>query len=253
MKAVVLAAGRGSRLAPFTDDRPKCLIEVGGRTLLDRQVTALRGAGARSVGVITGWRPEGFARLPLTRWHNSRWASTTMVDTLVRAEAWLTSDTTLVSYGDIVYASADAAALAALDAPIAVAYDPRWRTLWERRFTDPLADAETFALDATGRLAEIGGRPSRLEDVTGQYVGLLRFTPQGWREVRRVLAAGPAVAHMTDLLARVVRAGRLPVSAVPLSHPWFEFDHVCDLALGRPVVAALDALETEDLVPGGTA
>ncbi|MEV0266919.1 phosphocholine cytidylyltransferase family protein [Streptomyces sp. NPDC050617] len=253
MKAVILAAGRGSRLAPFTDDRPKCLIEVDGRTLLDRQVTALRRAGARSVGVITGWRAEGFAHLPLTRWHNPRWADTTMVDTLVRAEAWLTCDTTLVSYGDIVYAAADASALAALDAPIAVAYDPRWRTLWERRFTDPLADAETFAVDSGGRLTEIGGRPSRLEDVTGQYVGLLRFTPEGWREVRRVLATEPAAAHMTDLLARVVRAGRLPVATVPLRHPWFEFDHVYDLALGRPVVAALDALETDGHVPGGAA
>lgn len=243
MRAVVLAAGRGSRLAPFTADRPKCLLQLAGRTLLDRQVTALRRAGAAAVGVVTGWHPEGFAGLPLKQWHNPRWAATTMVESLAQAEDWLLRGTTLVGYGDIVYSWADAAALAAVDAPLAVAYDPHWRSLWERRFADPLADAESFALDSEGRLTDIGGRPKRLDDVYGQYMGLLRFTPAGWREVRRVLAEHHPISHMTDLLARVVRAGRLPVAAVPASQPWFEFDHPSDLVLGRTVVAELDALE----------
>ena len=41
MKAVILAAGRGSRLGKYTDDKPKCLIEIGGETLLDRELRLL--------------------------------------------------------------------------------------------------------------------------------------------------------------------------------------------------------------------
>ena len=205
MRAVVLAAGRGSRLAPHTEDRPKCLLEIGGRTLLERQTAALRRAGATEVGAVTGWCASAFTGLRLPCWHNPRWERTTMVETLAHAEQWLTSGTTLVSYGDIVYSAADASALAAVDAPLAVAYDPRWRALWERRFADPLADAETFVLDRAGHLADIGGRPKRLADVQGQYMGLhprrMAGSPQGAR--RSFGGRGP---H--DGSARPDRAGR---------------------------------------------
>lgn len=57
MKGLILAGGRGSRLRPYTDDRPKALVEVGGRSLLDRQVAALRLAGPRtSARSPAGWQ-----------------------------------------------------------------------------------------------------------------------------------------------------------------------------------------------------
>jgi hypothetical protein len=62
-------------------------------------------------------------------------------------------------------------------APLAVAYDPAWLALWTRRFGDPLLDAETFRLDPSGHLLEIGNKPQRVEEVQGQYMGLLRFYP----------------------------------------------------------------------------
>ena len=58
MRGLVLAAGRGARLATHTTDRPKCLIDVGGRSLLDRQIDALRSCGADPVAVVGGGRPR---------------------------------------------------------------------------------------------------------------------------------------------------------------------------------------------------
>ena len=43
MRAVILAAGRGSRLGPHTEDRPKCLVELADKPLISRQIAALRG------------------------------------------------------------------------------------------------------------------------------------------------------------------------------------------------------------------
>ena len=59
--AIVLSAGQGSRLLPVTATRPKCLIEVGGRTLLQRQLTALAEAGLKRALVVTGYRHEQVA------------------------------------------------------------------------------------------------------------------------------------------------------------------------------------------------
>ncbi|MGP4113450.1 NTP transferase domain-containing protein [Streptomyces sp. 4N509B] len=240
MRAVVLAAGRGSRIGWVTDDRPKCLVEVGGRTLLSRQVEALEHAGADEIAVVTGWCADAFAEVPLHRFTNHRWAETSMVESLACAGAWLTAGDTVVSYGDIVYTPRTAARLAETDAPIALAFDPDWRRLWSERFEDPLDDAETFAVDPDGRVTEIGARPTTLEEVQGQYMGLLRFTPAGWAEAVRVHAAHGA-SHMTELLGRVVRAGRCEVVAVAGVGPWYEFDHPRDLHLGAGTVAAIDA------------
>ncbi|TVQ97226.1 MAG: hypothetical protein EA398_14745 [Deltaproteobacteria bacterium] len=56
--AVLLAAGRGARLRPFTDDRPKCLVPVRGQRLLDRLLDQLAAAGVRELVVSTGYRAE---------------------------------------------------------------------------------------------------------------------------------------------------------------------------------------------------
>ena len=58
MKAIILSAGQGSRLGHMTDDRPKCLIEFGGRTLLDRQLDTLDANGVDEAVVVTGFHDE---------------------------------------------------------------------------------------------------------------------------------------------------------------------------------------------------
>lgn len=247
MQGLILAAGRGSRMAALTSGGPKCLLNVGDGTLLDRQVAALRSAGAERIGVVGGWRVEALRGRGVEVLHNPDWAATTMVATLCRANDWLRRDTTLVSYGDIAFSPATARRLAASPAPLALAYDRDWHALWSRRFGDPLQDAETFALDARGHVAEIGGRPRRGERIAGQYVGLMRWTPSAWTRYGGVLralqssAAGRRV-DMTAALRLLVREHRAAIAAVPVEGPWFEFDSERDVALGTPVIDEIDRL-----------
>lgn len=58
MKAIILSAGQGSRLGHLTDDRPKCLIEFGGKSLLDRQLDTLAANGVNEAVVVTGFRDD---------------------------------------------------------------------------------------------------------------------------------------------------------------------------------------------------
>src|SRR5213076_1357092 len=134
------------------------------------------------------------------------------------ARDWLESGTCIVSYSDIFYASSAIASLLACAHPLAITYDPNWRALWERRFADPLSDAETFRLDEEGRLREIGNTPASLDDIQGQYMGLLRFEPEGWQEIARLRAdMTPEECdrmHLTGTLQRVIAARHVPIHAV---------------------------------------
>ena len=235
MKAIILAAGRGSRMKSLTDERPKCLVELRGKPLLEWQLESLRAAGISDIAVVTGYKRELLAERGLSEFHNPRWAETNMVSSLACAESWLQGEPCIVSYSDIFYSPVAVQSLINCEAALAVTYDPNWLQLWTERFGDPLLDAETFRLSATKTLAEIGNKPQSVDDVQGQYMGLLRFTSEGWAEVVRLRAElSPQQRdsmHMTNTLQRVIDAGRVPIEAVAYTGEWGEVDSSEDLSV----------------------
>jgi choline kinase len=218
----------------LTQDRPKCLIELHGKSLLDRQIKALQEAGITDIGIVTGYKRELLADRGLIEFHNPRWQQTNMVSSLETAKVWLESDTCIISYSDIFYDSSAVISLINSPASIAITYDPNWLQLWQRRFGDPLKDAETFRLTTEGMLAEIGNKPNSIEEIQGQYMGLLRFTPKGWGEVERIrsLVTGEVrdSMHMTATLQRLIDAQSVKISAIPYSGSWGEVDSAEDLS-----------------------
>ena len=93
MRAIILAAGRGGRLSEITGDRPKCLAQVGGATLLDRQLTALRRCGITRIAIVTGYRAMNVRRVcgpTIDFVHNARFAETNSLYSLWLARELLT-------------------------------------------------------------------------------------------------------------------------------------------------------------------
>ena len=118
-------------------------------------------------------------------------------------------------------------------ASLAVTYDPNWLELWTKRFGDPLLDAETFRLTPERTLAEIGNKPKSVTEVQGQYMGLLRFTPEGWAEVVQIRSGLTSEQcdkmHLTGTLQLVIEADRTVISALAYEGVWSEFDSQSDI------------------------
>jgi choline kinase len=188
MRAIILAAGRGSRMGEIGDERPKCLVPLLGKPLIERQIAALGAGGAEAVGVVRGYRADMIDQPGLTYFHNWRWPETNMVMSLAAAEEWLAAGPVIVSYADIFYRPELVRGLAQAPGELVIAYDRAWRALWSRRFVDPLADAETFRADESGRLVEIGNKTRNIDEIKGQYMGLLKFTPPAWEAIKVLLA-----------------------------------------------------------------
>lgn len=238
MRGLILAAGRGRRMGAATDERPKALLAVGGRTLLAWQLAAFARAGVRDVALVRGYRGAEIA-FDGPSFENARWAESGIAASLAAAEAWLAAGPTVVSYADLVYPAEAVRAIAAAPGEIAVLHDPAWLALWRRRFDDPLEDAERFRADAHGRVLAIGGRPDALDEVEGQYMGLFRLTPRG---AERLLARWRALdapardrADVTGLLALLVAEGE-EVRAVAHAGWWCEIDRARDLRVAEEIV-----------------
>lgn len=238
MKAVILAAGRGSRLYPYTKETPKCLTELGGMTLIERQLRTLRVGGIDDIVLVTGFEAEQLA-LPGTRQiHNARWECTNMVESLFAAESEFNEDM-IVSYGDIVYEPRVLDTLLASPCDTSVVVDRAWRAYWAHRFDDPLSDAESLRMDGWGRIVDIGAPIDDLNAIDARYTGLLRFRGGGieaLRDARTNLGSQRRAwmdhrsveqAYMTDLLMEMILMGA-PVHAVPVDGGWLEVDTVAD-------------------------
>ena len=241
MKAIILAAGRGRRMKELGDQLPKCLIELRGKPLLEYQLQTLRQAGIDEIALVTGYRNELFAEYDLVEFHNARWANTNMVSSLCCVESWLRSGPCIVSYSDIFYGVSAVTSLMKNKDELAITYDPNWLKLWTERFGNPLLDAETFRFNSEHRLSEIGNKPKSANEVEGQYMGLLRFTPKGWAEILRLRAELSSLErdniHMTGILQLVLGADKIPIAAVPYLNRWGEIDSLEDLLLYEKLLA----------------
>ena len=265
MKALILAAGRGSRLHPYTEKCPKCLTELAGMTLIGRQVETLKAAGVSDIVIVTGYLSDMLG-LPGTRQaHNPDWASTNMVESLFCAEEEFADDF-LVCYGDIVYEPRVLEVLLGSPHDISVVIDRQWRGYWEARFEDPLSDAESLCLDGESRITDIGNTVTDIDSIQAQYIGLMRFQGSGaaalkaafenlkkttrpWMEYRTV-----ANAYMTDLLMEIILMGHA-VHGVPIDGGWLEIDTVEDFENATAMIAdgTISKFFRPDALEGGPA
>ena len=236
-KAIILAAGEGTRLRPYTLDRPKCLVEVNGKSLLDRQLAVLATEAIDPVILIGGYRVEMLNRPGVEIRVNPRYAETNMVWTLFCAESDL-SDSVLLCYGDIVYSRNILRAVLESKADIAVAIDLDWESYWRARNEDPLTDAETLKLATDGRILEVGQKPKSLADIEGQYMGLMKFSAKGLQLLKKTFHDAKSIGtlrgkslekvFMTDLLQAMIDLN-YRLDAVLVHGGWVEVDTVSDL------------------------
>jgi choline kinase len=240
VKAIILAAGRGSRLGNLTEALPKCLARLSGKPLLEWQLEALNTAGIDDITVVRGYRADCLVDPRYAVLDNPDWAHTNMVETLACAESFLRRETCLVLYSDIVYHPDIVRSMMSAEGDICIAYDTLWESLWRLRFPDPLADAETF-IEAHGMLVETGNRASSLAEIRGQYMGILRFTPRGWDAVSRLLGSlDPTVRarlDMTGLLQRLLAEGQ-KVHCCPIVGRWCEVDSAADMEAYETAIEA---------------
>jgi L-glutamine-phosphate cytidylyltransferase len=234
LKAIILAAGRGSRLKYLTEDLPKGLVKLAGKSLLEWQVSSLKAVGVDDITIVTGYCKEAIEALGFKTCHNRDWASTNMVSSLLCAVDLIT-EKTIVSYSDIVYSPDVPRTLLECNEALGVVYDLDWLELWSARSDDPLDDAESFRIGKDGRILEIGKKVSDINEIKGQYTGLMQFTPEATGWINTFLEnsrTDPSKLDMTSLLNHLITAGHA-LQGVGIHGNWCEIDTPNDLEVAQ--------------------
>jgi choline kinase len=217
-------------MGPHTDEKPKCLTKVRGRSLLESALEACYSIVDKDDVVVVG----GYKYEVLQEYHskvlvNHYWSETNIMGSLMVADKILMSEECVVVYSDIFFDVNDLSSLARSEGA-AVLSVKGWKALWERRFLDPLTDLEKFEFDPDSRrLKDIGGRARDIGQVQGQFGGIWKCTPSLWSLLSNADVSLRSL-DTTEALNLAIRQ-KAEIKVVQGTGEWFEIDHVTDLSV----------------------
>lgn len=237
MKTIILAAGKGTRLKPFTDEFPKCLVPILGKPLIEHQLDIFKNIFLKKSIVVSGYRTEKLNYLDVNLIINAEYEDTNMLYSLYCAKNELTGEL-LISYGDSIYTKEVIESILKCKSDICVSIDKDWKSYWNSRYDEPLSDLETLKLNEKGNIIEIGNKPKNYKQIEGQYIGLIKLSKKGseifsreisnFKKENKVNGKPFKDAYLTDFLSDLIKL-KYELKANPVNGGYVEIDTEKDL------------------------
>lgn len=240
MKIIILAAGKGTRLRPLTNDKPKCMVEYQNKPIIDYILEVAKECKVKNIAIVNGYKKEVLENYlknkALTFFTNEKFDNTNMVSTLFSAKDFMDDDL-IISYADIIYKKEVLQKLLENDDNFSVVVDRKWRELWSQRMENPLEDAETLKI-YDGKIIELGKKPKSYDEIEGQYIGLVKISKNILTKVisyyesldRNGIYDGKDFnnMYMTSFIQLIIE-NILDVIPVFINGGWIEIDCIEDL------------------------
>ncbi len=234
MKALILAAGFGSRLAPITDNIPKSLVEVNGTPILFKQISNLYENGITDITVVSGYKAPIMHATVNEKWpevkfvENIDYATTNNMYSAYMGINEIGITDFLMMNADVFFDASVIKSLKEFDAPNAIVTD-----------IGNYNEESMKVIEKNGKLVEIAKTITK-EDALGSSIDVYKFDKAGatafynkcqeYIEINKELKKWSEVA-LNDILSDV------DFKACPLDGRWFEIDNHEDLAAAEKLFA----------------
>jgi choline kinase len=245
MRGIILAAGKGSRLNGTAGESPKCLVELGGMTLVERQVQVLRAAGVDDIVMVVGCQADRVRRAcghRITYVENARYAQTNSMYSLWMARPLL--------YEGFVVLNCDVLFHPALLTDLLTARHENALLLAYREANQPpFGDEEMKVKVRCGRVVEMSKQMDPAE-ADGENLGIVKFGPKGAAALVEIMDRLIADGGLRDWAPRAFSefAKTRPLYALGTRGlPWTEIDFPEDYQRARDqVLPAIEADTSDD-------
>lgn len=223
-KAIILSAGKGGRLHPLTTDRPKGLIKLNDKTIIEYQLEFLHAAGIKNIAIVLGHCAEFVKQIlgsSYTYFYNEKYKHTNSLYSFWVARDFLANDGTLVLNSDVVFHPQLLSNLLNAKAENALLID----------FSSHLGEEEMKVMTENGIIKRISKNIAP-EEAEGENVGIVKLSPEGARAL--VSVAEHCIKHedwnlwVPDGIDLILE--QITFYAVPTNNlPWIEIDYFHDL------------------------
>ena len=239
-KTLIVAAGLGSRLKGHTENTPKCMLDFGGKTLLQRQLFSYKANGIEEISLIRGYKKNKINYKDIKYFDNNDYKDNNILNSIFYGEEVLNGDI-IISYSDILFEPFVVKRAMQSDHDISVVVDIDWRDYYVDRKDHPLSEAENVIFNSNNEVIKIGKIASQKEEVHGEFIGMIKLNHRGceilkqnFHRVKKLYWDKPfqrakifQKAYLTDMIQELVDIG-IKVHCVVIKRGWKEIDTVED-------------------------
>jgi phosphoenolpyruvate phosphomutase len=234
IKAIIVAAGHDKRLEPFNEDLPKCMLEVKGKTILERQIENIRECGINDIIIIKGYRQE-LINIPNVKYYiNNDFENTGIVSSLFFAREEMNSDFIFL-YSDIIFDKRLLEKLLKNNAEVCLVADLDWKKRYKERVKRPTGEVELIKVTED----HITGIGKNIDPKTahGEFIGLAMFSKKGAHNLKECYknalkqyknkkfheASSIEKAYFTDMIQEIID-NDFQINHLDVYGDWIEID-----------------------------
>jgi choline kinase len=241
LKAIILAAGKGSRLGKLTKDIPKGMLKIHNKTLIERQIEIYRNFGITDISIITGYKNEIIDFSGINYIKNQNFEITNVNESLFCASEKF-SDSVIISYTDIIFEQKIIQQMLKSSADISIAVNLNWKRNYEERTLHPTSEAENVLIenDVVHKIKKNISENMSNQKI-GEYMGIMKLSKKGSKSMLQKYldlkenhegkfhnAKSLQTAYITDMLQEMIDSG-FDVSPLMVDGDWYEIDTPQDL------------------------
>jgi len=245
MKVIIIAAGSATRLGDNTKEIPKGLLDINGKSILERQMTLFRKFGITDISIITGLHKEKFD-FPEVRYIEDKKHSEHDVLGSLMAGRFLMTDDLLVSYSDILFDESVFQKMFHFGGDIGIAVDLEWEKAYASRTQHPREEADNVLIE-NNRILQIKKNitSDKEGEMIGEFVGVMKLSKKGCdifverydhleKTFEGKFQEAPSFkkAYLTDMLQDLIDNG-VDVTPIIVDGRWCEIDTTQDLDRAR--------------------
>ena len=240
MKAIILAAGSGTRISKKFPALPKALIQVNNISIISRQISLFKKNGIDEIIVITGPFKEKFSMPDITCVYDQKFEEHDILGSLMEAREHIFGDV-IITYSDIIFEDLILKKILQTNLDIGIAVDLDWKRAYENRKSHAISEAENILFDNSRNILEIRKniRNSNLE--IGEFLGIIKLSNNGCKlllkrydEIRNDKCGrfydtkSLTKAYLTDMIQKLIES-KIEVKPILISGKWCEIDTIEDL------------------------
>ena len=245
MKAIFIAAGEGLRLENITKDLPKPLVDVNGKSIIERQISLLRKNNVNDIVVTTGYKKEKFTFKNIEYVHNPNFREQEQTGSLMTARSKIVGDV-LIMFGDILFEEIILQQMLDSKGDIVIAVDKNWEKSYEERHDNPKSEADKVLIK-DNKVIQISAKNIEVNDDNdvGELLGLIKLSMKGSKilidqyeklENSHIGKFHDAVsfkkAKFVDMLQELLSSG-IVITPVSIKGKWCEIDTKHDLEIAK--------------------
>ncbi len=239
-KTLIVAAGLGSRLKSHTENTPKCMLDFGGKTLLERQLSSYKKCGIEDISLVRGYKKSKINYKGIKYYDNDDYKNNNILNSIFYAEEEINNNI-IISYSDILFEPFIVQRTIDSDHDISVVVDIDWKDYYINRKEHPLSEAENVIFNSNNEVLKIGKIATEKEEVNGEFIGMIKLNQRGCKIFKENFhrakknfwnkpfqrAKTFQKAYLTDMVQELVDSG-IKVHCIVIKRGWKEIDTVED-------------------------